>query len=401
MPTLAELITSTDQMLTTLQEVQLGRNFAAVWAYDTVTTDADPGAATFRLNSATLSAATFAYFDVTDAGGADRTAYIESWDDSTNPVKGFLTLQGLANKAHFALYRITGPVVSATGYRKVPIQHIASAGTWAAGAKFALGVERSGDGAPRQALTANRTYFVRKDGADTTTGLIDAAGGAFLTIQKALDVVFGELDLSIYTATIQVRAGTYAENLFVGAPRHGRGAMILQGDTTTPANVVIAGTSDCLVAAGYATIDVRGFRLNPGVGRHALYANGPSQIAFRNIEFGATTGSHLLATNGQIVAQGPYSIVGNVQRHLYATRAGVIAAAGVTVTLSGTPAFGAAFAWCDQGGLIIANGNTFSGAATGRRYDVSRNGVVDTAGAATTYLPGDVAGTTATGGVYA
>lgn len=402
MPTLAELIASTDQMLTTLQEVQLGRNFAAVWKYDAATTDADPGAANFRLNSATLSAATFAYFDVTDAAGADRTGYIDSWDDSTNPIKGFLTFQGLANKAQFALYRITGPVVTASGYRKAPIQHVASAGTWTGGASFAVGVERAGDGAPRERLTANRTYFVRKDGVDTAAGLTDAAGGAFLTIQRAINAVYGEIDLAGFAVTIQVRAGTYNETISVAAPQSGRGTVILQGDTTTPGNVVIAGVTDCIVGSNFATIDVRGFRLNPGAGRHGLYAVSPCQMYFRAIEFGATTGSHIYSLAGLIQATGSsYTIAGSAARHMYAQRQGLVVVAGQTVTLSGAPAFSQAFAWADQGSVMLASANTYSGAATGKRYDVTRNGVIDVAGAATTYFPGDVAGTTATGGLYA
>jgi hypothetical protein len=50
--------------------------------------------------------------------------------------------------------------------------------------------------------------------------------------------------------------------------------------------------------------------------------------------------------------------------------------------------------------MAVLNGNTFPGAATGKRYDVTLNAGVNVTGAGVNYLHGDVAGTTATGGVY-
>ena len=60
----------------------------------------------------------------------------------------------------------------------------------------------------REQLTANRTYYVRTDGSDGNNGLANSSGGAFLTIQKAIDTV-AALDLSIYNVTVQVADGTY------------------------------------------------------------------------------------------------------------------------------------------------------------------------------------------------
>jgi hypothetical protein len=48
----------------------------------------------------------------------------------------------------------------------------------------------------------------------------------------------------------------------------------------------------------------------------------------------------------------------------------------------------------------LVNGITFTGAATGQRYDIRENSVCNVAGGGATYLPGDVAGATATGGQY-
>jgi hypothetical protein len=70
------------------------------------------------------------------------------------------------------------------------------------------------------------------------------------------------------------------------------------------------------------------------------------------------------------------------------------------VTLTGTPAFATAFAYASIAGIQAWNGTTFSGSATGPRYSVAGNSVVNTAGGGANFFPGNAAGSTATGGQY-
>ena len=90
-------------------------------------------------------------------------------------------------------------------------------------------------GGARELLTANRTYYVRTDGSDSNNGLANTSGGAFLTIQKAIDTA-AALDLSIYNVTIQIADGTYTiTSAILGKSAVSAGEIWLVGNETTPA----------------------------------------------------------------------------------------------------------------------------------------------------------------------
>ncbi len=254
----------------------------------------------------------------------------------------------------------------------------------------------------RDKLTAARTYFVRPDGHDSNDGLSDNFGGAFLTIQKALDVVFGTLDFATFNVTIQLGDGTYSVGGHVTAPRLGTGSVTVQGNAANPENVIVNVSSvGCFRAASGAALIVKDMELRTSSGTNALVASVGGVIQFAGIRFGATAAAHIRTEIGGLVeATGNYAIVGNASSHINMGLCGIARVSGRTVTLSGTPAFGSAFVLGTTAGMAVLNGNSFSGSATGKRYDVALNGGVNVSGAGVNYLPGDVAGTTATGGQY-
>jgi hypothetical protein len=251
----------------------------------------------------------------------------------------------------------------------------------------------------REQLTANRTYYVRTDGSDGNNGLANSSGGAFLTIQKAIDTV-AALDLSIYNVTIQVADGTYGGAVLVSAPWVGSGTVTLQGNTSTPANALLStGASDAITVVSGGALTVTGFKLTNS-GGFLLHASS-GLIRFSLLTFGTCGSQQLRVTDGgRISATGNYTIDGGAGNHWSAVGNGIVRVQAKTVTLTGTPAFSAAFANADLGSTVLVNGNAFSGAATGVRYSATNNAVISSGGAGATYLPGNAAGSTGSGGQY-
>src|SRR4051794_34827016 len=193
----------------------------------------------------------------------------------------------------------------------------------AASARANLGV--------REQLAANRTYYVRTDGSDSNNGLANSSGGAFLTIQKAIDTV-AALDLSIYNVTIQVADGTYTGAVTVTGPWVGSGSVILQGNTTTPANVVIttavAGAAALLVQSA-GRLSVTGFRLvSSGTGATAGLKSTASAISVTGaMDFGAANRQMQAAASGSItfVAGITYNIGAGAVTHIFCSSSGNVA----------------------------------------------------------------------------
>jgi hypothetical protein len=259
----------------------------------------------------------------------------------------------------------------------------------------------------REQLAANRTYYVRTDGSDGNNGLANSSGGAFLTIQKAIDTA-AALDLSTYNVTIQVADGTYTGAVTVTGPWVGSGSVTLQGNTTTPGNAVIttavAGAAALLVQSG-GRLSVTGFKLvSSGTGATAgLKSSGSAILVTGAMDFGAANRQMQASASGGITfgAGITYNISAGAGTHIFCSSSGNVAIEGCTVTTTGTVAFSSAFVTSSFLGVVFIDSNTYTGAsATGSRYSIIANGVVYTAGAATTYLPGNAAGSTASGGQY-
>ncbi len=267
----------------------------------------------------------------------------------------------------------------------------------------------------RTKVFSNVSLYVSTTGSDTVNSGLSASS-PFLTVQKAWNYIINSLDMNGFSVIVNVANGTYSSGLVaIGTPVGiGYGNTIsFVGNTTTPANCVITTSNrHCFYAANGAALYISGFQMTAtgtssvdGNPAGAIFSNtGGSIVLNGNNTFASVAGSHIDASFGVVSITSSYTISGSAVSH-YAVAAGGFLNTGsgpYVVTLTGTPAFSAAFvsaSGCSNLGIASAN-LTFSGSATGQRYNVSTNAVVATASSGSTFFPGGTAGATATGGQY-
>lgn len=250
----------------------------------------------------------------------------------------------------------------------------------------------------REVLVAARTYYVRTDGSDSNNGLTNSASGAFLTLQKAWDVIL-TLDLAGYAVTVTIGAGTFAAGVAATTPALG-GAVTFNGAGAT--TIIQTTTAGCFTAQGDARFAISNLKMASTSGNLARALDGGVVTVGAGLTWGATSNAHMRAdTGGSILATfgSAHTIDGGASFHIWAL-GGFVNNGGIADTLSGTPAF-TAFASASFVGKVSSFGYSFSGAATGSRYSVSENSMINAFGGGASYFPGNSAGTTATGGIYA
>lgn len=242
----------------------------------------------------------------------------------------------------------------------------------------------------REALTANRTYYVRTDGNDSNTGLADTSGAAFLTIQKAIDTI-ATLDLGPYAATVSVGAGTFT-GAIVAKNYVGVGPVTIDGAGST--TIISTTSASCFSASGTRHYAIKDVKMQTTTGGNGISATSGASVEYQGIEFGAVVDNHVFAASNANVSQtGTCTVTGGATCHLWGDSGARINVATRTITLSGTPAFGTAFAQATMSASISAILTTLTGSATGTRYNAANGGVINTNAGGASFFPGSVAGT--------
>ncbi len=103
----------------------LGGGTAIAYTFSTTTTDADPGTGKIRFGSATQNTATVVRMDLLDKNGIDWTNFLNTFDDSTSTVNGYLRVQKSSDGSAFILFSVSA-LATPSGYRNVTVSPVIS-----------------------------------------------------------------------------------------------------------------------------------------------------------------------------------------------------------------------------------------------------------------------------------
>jgi hypothetical protein len=261
--------------------------------------------------------------------------------------------------------------------------------------------------AVRIRLSAAADFFISPTGSDEADGL--TAATPWHTLQHAYDAVSQNYDLAGHPVTIRLADGTYAEEagkdnvVFCDGRILGQvGPIRFVGNPAHPEKVIISATSNNIfeIIATWAYVD--GMTLMGTGSTVGLLSYFDARITFANVIFGPMgEGIHLSAAGGIIIPFSDYKITGGAGYHMLSQTPGSrIDIDNKIISVSNAPHFSATFALSQNLAMISAHNNTFAGTpATGTRYIVRQNAIIQTSGDAN-YFPGDGEGAVATGGQY-
>jgi hypothetical protein len=256
----------------------------------------------------------------------------------------------------------------------------------------------------REKLTADRTYYVRTDGNDSNTGLADTAGGAFLTIQKAVDVVKSAIDTAGFTVTIQLQAATHTLGAQLKFESYNFGSLRIQGDSASPGSYIIALGADKNILISSATgVEFYGCKISSGVSLNMVYILDGS-VAFSDCIFSPNGGDIVDADHkGNVDFYDAITLEGNYGKFLDLKNSSNAFLGWCSLVANGPSAIGNVFVELRRDSALIVDTTTVTvnGSVTGKRYDVTGASRAIVPSGSTTYFPGDVAGTTDASSIYA
>jgi hypothetical protein len=256
-------------------------------------------------------------------------------------------------------------------------------------------------------LQAARTYYVRTDGSDSNTGLVDSAAGAFATWQAAIDAALA-IDNGGFQVTIRAGAqsGVQTWNMVENQIRSitGKGSLLIKGNG---ANTVLNASGQCFSLYNtLSSVIIGSMELRSGSGYGTITVNNASVLEFDTV--GPIFGTCGAFTNIWVhdnaaiayMLNCSYTIASSPSlAHMFATNGGGVYEENCTVTISGARTT-YAYAYANSGGYIQATLSTFAGTMTALRYSAVGGGIINTLANGINYFPGTTAGVVSIGGIY-
>jgi hypothetical protein len=204
---------------------------------------------------------------------------------------------------------------------------------------------------------------------------------------------------------IQVMAanGPYTGSVTITRGLTGGGTLQING---SGGQATLSTTGNAVSVSGEASVLLTNLLITSAAGKAISVQGGGTLVQTGGgITFGTAASDQISASaGGSFVALNNYTIAGGAAQHIHATAGGQVSLTGHTITLTGTPPFGGAFVAVGTGGVVTAVGTSFSGPATGVRYNITSGGIVSTsaanAAASDAFFPGTWAGILYGGGAF-
>jgi len=236
-----------DGNLTTVADFLPIGGDAAQFTYSTTTTDADPGSGFIRFNNTTLSSASIAYVDDNEINGTDVSAWVLSFDDVSSSAsnRGRIRMSKSNTLDTWAVYKISGASTDASGYVKLALTYIDSAGTFANNDKIFLSFVATGAGTTGATGAAGGSAADDLSLGDAAVTLATSAGNITIDAQGSdTDIIFKGTDGSSDITPLTLDMSEAGKAIFTGAATIAGlatvgGTLGVTGITTLANNLII------------------------------------------------------------------------------------------------------------------------------------------------------------------